>query len=123
MSDNSLEKEIVLQILKAIERIERRFTGIELPNDFVATDEGIDRLDAICMMLIAIGESCKQLDKISNGTLFVKYPDIDWKGVKGIRDIISHHYFDINSEIVYRVCKKHIPELKKVFQKMSQILT
>ncbi len=120
MYDISLVREIVNQMLEGIERIERRFNGIGNPNDFASSNEGIDRLDAICMMLIAIGESCKHLDKITDGTLFVKYPEIDWKGVKGIRDIISHHYFDINSEIVYSVCKKHIPELKKALQKMSQ---
>jgi uncharacterized protein with HEPN domain len=118
MCDQSLIKEIVSQMINAIERIERRFKGIENPNDFVSSNEGIDRLDGICMMLIAIGESCKHLDKITRGTLFLQFPEIDWKGIKGIRDIISHHYFDINAEIVYSVCSKRIPLLKTTLQKM-----
>ena len=44
-------------------------------------------------MLIAIGESLKNLDKITGGSLLAKYPEVDWKGAKGARDIISHHYF------------------------------
>ena len=36
----------------------------------------------------------------------------------GIRDVISHHYFDINAEIVFSVCKTHIPRLKITFEKM-----
>jgi uncharacterized protein with HEPN domain len=40
------------------------------------------------MMLIAIGESLKNLDKVTGGTLFSRYPEVDWKGAKGIRDII-----------------------------------
>jgi uncharacterized protein with HEPN domain len=75
-------------------------------------------LDSISMMLIAIGESCKNLDKISGQTFLTRYPEIDWKGIKGIRDVISHHYFDINAEIIYLVCRKNIPELRKVFEKM-----
>jgi hypothetical protein len=47
--------------------VERRSSGIGNANDFVTSDEGIDRLDAICMMLIAIGESCKHLDKMTDG--------------------------------------------------------
>ncbi len=39
------------------------------------------------MMLIAIGESLKKLDKITDGELLKKYPDIDWAGAKGMRDI------------------------------------
>lgn len=119
MSDNALIREIITQNLEAIRRIERRFSGIVCPNDFVSTDEGTDRLDSISMMLIAIGESCKHLDKITNGTLLIKYPDIDWKGVKGMRDILSHHYFDINAEIVFSVCQVRIPQLKIILQKIS----
>jgi len=64
--------------------------------------------------LIAIGEGVKKIDKITKGSLFSKYPQIDWKGVKGMRDIISHHYFDVDAEIIYEVCKNKIPELKDV---------
>jgi len=66
------------------------------------------------MQLIAIGEGVKKIDKITKGSLFSKYPQIDWKGVKRMRDIISHHYFDVDAEIIYEVCKNKIPELKDV---------
>jgi uncharacterized protein with HEPN domain len=86
----------------------------------VTSDEGLDRLDAICMMLIAIGESCKHLDKITDGNLLARHPSIDWKVVKGIRDIMSHQYFDIDADVVFSVCRKHIPELKAAFFSSSQ---
>jgi len=63
------------------------------------------------MMLIAIGESLKNPDKITNGKLLVSLPEIDWKGAKGIRDIISHHYFDLNAEMVFSVCRDRLPSL------------
>lgn len=122
MSDISLEQEIIKQILTAIGRIERRFAGITNANDFVTSDSGIDMLDSIGMMLVAIGESCKNLDKITNGKLLARYPDFDWKGVKGMRDIISHHYFDINAEIVHSVCRKQIPRLRTIFETMLREL-
>lgn len=61
----------------------------------------MEKLDAICMQLIAIGEALKNLDKITNDSLLPNYPQIDWKKVKGMRDIISHHYFDIDAEAIY----------------------
>jgi len=118
MPDPALIKDILRQLLEAVGRVERRSAGIGTANDFVTSVEGIDRLDAICMMLIAIGESCKHLDKITDGKLLARYPSIDWKGVKGIRDIMSHQYFDIDAEVVFSVCKKHIPELKTTFEAM-----
>lgn len=56
MSDPELVLDILASIQTALERINRRFRGIKEPNDFVTSDEGIDRLDGIAMMLIAIGE-------------------------------------------------------------------
>jgi uncharacterized protein with HEPN domain len=57
----------------------------------------VERLDGIAMLFMAIGESLKNLDKITNGLLFLTRPEIDWTGVKGFRDIIAHHYFDIDA--------------------------
>jgi len=37
---------------------------------------------------------------------------------KGMRDVISHHYFDLNAEAVFGICKNHIPALVIVVQTM-----
>ena len=122
MYDRELIFEILKQIREAARRIQRRFYGIRQPDDFLATDEGLDRLDGIAMMLITIGESLKKIDKITRKALLKRYPDFDWKGAKGVRDIISHHYFDINAEVVFNICQQHIPELLTVVEKILQDL-
>ena len=114
MSDPELVLDILSSILIAIERIERRFQGVTEPDDFVVSDEGIDRLDGIAMMLIAIGEQVKRLDGATETDLDDAYPEIDWKGVKGIRDILSHHYFSADAEIIFDVGQDKIGELKRV---------
>ncbi len=35
-----------------------------------------------------------------------------------MRDIISHHYFDVDAEIIYEVCRNKIPEMKRVIEKI-----
>lgn len=55
--------ELFLEIEEAIRRIERRFAGIESPTDFTCNDEGLDRLDGIGMMLIAISENIRRIEK------------------------------------------------------------
>lgn len=122
MYNQKLIRDILTQILKASKRIERRFLPIKSPDDFLITDDGIDRLDAICMMLIAIGESLKYLDKISEGKLLPRYPVVDWRGAMGIRDIISHHYFDIDAEIIFSVCKERMPLLTQTIQTIKEDL-
>lgn len=51
---------------------------------------------------------------MTDSTLLVNFPEIDWKKAKGMRDIITHHYFDIDAETIYSVCSEHIPEMKAV---------
>jgi uncharacterized protein with HEPN domain len=118
MSDVALAREILSQIYGATQTILRRFQRIRSPLDFTGSDEGMEKLDAICMQLVAIGESVKNLDKVTAGTLLPDYPEIEWKRVMGLRDILSHHYFDIDAEIVYEVCAKHIPELAESVRRM-----
>ena len=65
--------------------------------------------------MFLIGESIKNLDKITGGILLKRYPDIDWKKAMGLRDIITHHYFDVNADAIYNVCKTKIPLLTKFF--------
>ncbi len=112
-SDPKLVRAILENILTAIERIERRFEGIDSPDDFVSDDEGIDRLDGITMMLIAMGEQLKQLDAVSGIELDARYPQVDWKGAKGIRDFLSHHYFVLDAEVIFDVCQNKIEGLKQ----------
>jgi len=118
MSDTALIREVLSQILMGARRIERRAVSVLVANEFLDSDAGLDKLDAICMMLIAIGESVKNLDKITNGKLLLRFPQVDWKGVKGVRDVISHQYFDVDAEAVHAICKKHIPVLIATVEKM-----
>ena len=75
-------------------------------------------LDSICMKLTAIGESVKSLDKITNKKLLANYPEIPWKNVMGVHDIIVHHYFDIDADEIFRICKEDIPQLLPIIHKM-----
>jgi uncharacterized protein with HEPN domain len=70
-------------------------------------------------MLIAIGENLKNLDKITGGTILPQYPEMDWKGAKGMCDIISHHYFDLDAEVVFDIYKDRIPGLIETVIKMK----
>lgn len=81
-------------------------------DDFLNTPSGVEKMESICMLLIAIGESIKQIDKASNKQLFMQYPEVDWKGVMGMRDIIAHHYFDIDAEVIFDVVKNYLPAVK-----------
>jgi uncharacterized protein with HEPN domain len=97
----------------AITRLLDRSTDIHSVNDYLMSPAGMEKLDAACMVLIAIGESVKNLDKVSEGKLLQTYPSIPWKRVMGIRDIMAHHYFEVDAEVVFEVVKKELNPLKQ----------
>lgn len=111
MYDKSLVLEILDQVLQALEIAKKRCRYAQNPDDFLSSETGLEKLDAICMKLIATGESLKKIDRITNHTLFTQYPDIEWKKIKGIRDFISHHYFDLDAEIIHDICTHHLDPL------------
>jgi len=115
-----LVKEIIGQLIHSAETIQKRSRSIKSPDDYLRNDRNLEKLDAACMQLIAIGESIKNLDKVTSGKLLKKYPEFEWKKAMAMRDILSHHYFDINSEIVCQVCKEEIPVLKKILARILE---
>jgi len=110
---NDILIESLEQISKSSKRILKRFESVNDVDYFLDSEEGLEKLDAICMQLIAIGEGLKSIDKITDKKLLSKHHHINWKAAKGIRDIISHHYFDLDAEAIYDVCENDIEPLQK----------
>ena len=118
--DYDLVLEILEQIQQSIRRIRKRFEPVTSPDDFTNSEAGHEKLDAICMQLIAIGESLKNLDKVTNKALLPKYTQVDWKRAKGLRDIITHHYFDINAEAIFNVCNNQVDNLESTIKQIIE---
>lgn len=108
----SIALDILEDLLSAIEKLEERTKDIHSVDDFLGSSSGMVLLDAICMLLIAIGESLKNLDKTTEGLLLPTYPSIPWKNVKGLRDIIAHHYFDVDASQILWIIRNEISPLK-----------
>ena len=123
MYDRELVLAILGQIYQAAQTILKRFEPVKTVNDFTDSPAGMEKLDSVCMLLIAIGEALKNLDKTTKKSLLPQYPQVDWKKAKGMRDIISHHYFETDVEVIYDVCKNHIPELAQTINQMIRELS
>lgn len=116
------KKDHVLHLLQKIEQTLERVIVNSLEIDsyhfYYLTPAGMERLESTCMLLIAIGESIKGIDKLTNKELLAQFPEVDWKGAMGIRDIIAHHYFDLDAEIVYNVVKNNLPAMLDTIKQM-----
>ena len=123
MYDKSLVLEILNRLHETTGTILQRFQPVHSVEDFTKSAEGMEKLDSICMLLIVIGESLKNLDKITQGSLLSDYPQIDWKKAKGLRDIISHHYFDVDAEQIFHLCRTHIEPMRKTIEQIIKELS
>jgi len=69
MYDEALLLEKLEQINDALAKIKRRFANIDSPDDFLDSDFGLDMLERITIVLIAIGENFKKMDKDTEGKI------------------------------------------------------
>ena len=118
MCKSQIIESLLKKIFQTVERILAYSETITSPSFYLLTPSGMERLESTCMLLIAIGEGVKGVDKLTDKKLLSFYPEMDWKGVMGMRDIIAHHYFDLDAEIVYDVIKHDLPKLKDVLQQI-----
>ncbi len=63
-----------------------------------------------------IGEAAKQVTEENR----IKYAAVPWRRWAGLRDKLTHAYFDIDLEIVFKTANDHIPTLILTVEKMLQ---
>lgn len=98
-------------ILEAINNIET-FIGTMEKDEFV---NDIKTNQAVVRSLEIIGEAVKNLPT----TITKQYPSVPWADMARMRDKISHDYFGVDYDIVWRVIKERLPELKPILRNVK----
>ena len=103
MREPGRDRERLLHIKEAIARINRYLDGI--PIDSLLTDDM--RYYAVVKNIEIIGEAANMLT-----TEFREaHPDSQWKMIIGMRNYITHEYFQVKFEVVKEVLMLDLPEL------------
>lgn len=97
-------------IFESIEKIEQYLEDTD--EDKFFNDSQIQ--DSVLRRLEVIGEAAKNVPDDFRG----KYPDIPWKKIAGLRDVLIHEYFGVNLDRVWKIAKEDLPDLK---EKISEI--
>jgi uncharacterized protein with HEPN domain len=106
-------KERLRDMLEAIENIERYATQGKkaFERDELIQNWIVRHLQIIC-------EAARVMPK----NLMEKTPDIPWSKMIGMRNILVHDYFRIDTEIVWQVVERDLPDLKRLLQALLEEL-
>ena len=111
MSENRSASLLLFDILESINKIEN-YTG-DITFEQLMQDERTK--DAILRNIQIIGEASKHIpDQLVSNT-----PDIDWSGISGMRDIITHRYFRVDWHLLWTSIQEELPLLKSQIQKLA----
>lgn len=72
------------------------------------------RIDATVRQIGNIGEAAKNLSIAARNLA----PEIPWKEVAGMRDIVIHEYFGVSPDIVWNTVTKDVPRLLRVAERL-----
>ncbi len=72
-------------------------------------------VDGVVKNLEIIGEAVKHLPTELKKT----HSQIDWRKIAGLRDILVHHYFGLDREVIWDIMRNKLPELKLVIEKIQ----
>lgn len=100
--DPSVFLEHILESIGRIEEYAKRKSKKEFLDDY-------EKQDAIIKRLEVIGEAVKNIPR----DIKKKYPEVPWKKIAGMRDILIHEYFGIDLDLVWKIIIKDIPKFKK----------
>jgi uncharacterized protein with HEPN domain len=99
-------------ILENIVDIEKFIEGVD-KEDFLKNKE---KQNAVIRSLEIIGEAAKNIPQ----KIKTQYKDILWKEISGARDKITHHYFGVDLQLIWKMIKEDIPILKKQMLKIKE---
>lgn len=95
-------------IIECIEMIER-YVGNLSEKEF---EDNSEKQDAVIRRIEIIGEAVKNISKKTRE----RYPDIPWKEIAGMRDVVIHQYFGVTIGMVWRVATSDLMLLKDKIQ-------
>ena len=99
----SRDKASLLDIVNAAKRVLQFAEGLD--KSVLASNE--EKQSAILYQVIVMGEATKRLSL----EFRAKYPEIPWKDIAGMRDILAHQYDRVNLNTLWDVIKTDIPEI------------
>lgn len=102
---------ILLSLLETLEKISRYTKTYGSAEELFENDRDFD---ATMLNFIVIGEHVGILsDQIKS-----KHPEMNWQKIYGLRNILAHHCFGINVDMIWQIIQDDIPRFKEALKRL-----
>ncbi|WP_319421842.1 HepT-like ribonuclease domain-containing protein [Pleurocapsa sp. FMAR1] len=102
------DRESLIDIVNAIKRILHYSDGIS----FLELEANDEKISAILYQITIIGEATKRLSE----SFRQSHPEIMWREIAGMRDVIVHKYDQIDLDVVWDVVQNKLPKLLSLIE-------
>ena len=122
LSFDNLEiiRENLLNIRKSILMLQEWNEGVQSTDEWTSSSSGMQKLAANCMLIEAIGEAVRQVDKRAGREFLNQRPEIPWQDVMSMRNHIAHGYFDLDDAYVLAVVQHDLQPLLEAVESLLQ---
>ena len=103
--------ETLLNIRNSITLLQEWNEGVQSTDEWTTSTLGMQKLAANCMLIEALGEAVKKIDKRAGREFLNQRPEIPWQDIMSMRNHIAHGYFELDDAYVLSVIQNDLEPL------------
>jgi uncharacterized protein with HEPN domain len=98
----------------AAQRVSRAVLALERAETGDAEEDAQLAFDALLYRLVVIGEAVKALP----ADLLARQPEVPWQDIARLRDLLAHHYYRVDAQIIRRTVEMPLSELREAVARL-----